>query len=177
MSEAERYDDRLAAARAHPGLATAMATPPTTWLTLAVVVVAVMALSIVLTVAFYPWDDLDRIPEGVRAILMVSWVPTIAASVASLWLLIDALRLASRPTRHLLAVAEPGPRGPAPFVLDLVTEDGQRHRCRARRRAASVVKLGLVTPGDVGVAVCKGEDVVEWVPLPPVPAGRVYDRV
>jgi hypothetical protein len=175
MTEAERHKEKIAAARSHPGLAAAMATPPPTWLGIAVVVTAVMALSIVLTLALYPWDDLEKMPEGVRMIMMVSWLPTIGAVVGVLWLLFDAIGLASGPTRHVLAVVEPRAHTPAPYYLRLATEDGGDREYRARRRAASMVKVGVITPGDVGVAVFKGDVVVEWVPLPPV-EGRTYDR-
>ncbi len=175
MTEAERHQEKIASARSHAGLAAAMATEPPTWLPMAVIMTMVMALSLIVTFAIYPWDDMEKMPPSIRGVMMFSWLPTIGAVVAVIWLLFDAIGLASAPTRRAIAVVGPRPQAPAPFYLRLTTEDGADREYRARRRAASVVKLGLVTTGDVGVAIFKGDIVVEWVALPP-PAERLYDR-
>lgn len=177
MTEAERCKEKIAAAKSHPGLADAMRTPPPTWLTLAVILCFVMAAAWVATVAIMPSSaDMDRLPSVFRVQLTIAFVPTVIATVACLWLLVDALALAAAPTRYLLAVAEQRVRTPAPYYIRLITEDGADREYRARRRAASVVKLGLVEPGQVGVAVMKGDVCLQWVPLP-LHSDRRYDRV
>jgi hypothetical protein len=175
MTEGDRFQDKIAAARSHPQLAVAMSTPPPTWLTPAVVLTVVMVGILVLTFAIYPWNEMDRMPAPIRAQMTIAWVPTIGATLAVIWLLFDAIGLASAPTRRVIAVAGARPHSPAPYYLRLVTEDGADREYRARRKAASLVKLGLVPSGEVGVAILKGEVVVDWVPLPPPPE-RVYDR-
>lgn len=175
MTEGERAQEKLAAAHHHPDYARAMATAPPTWLGLAIVIAVVMTISLIITFAIYPWTEMGRMPAPVRAALVISWVPTLGAALASGWLLIDAIALASAPTRRVLAVVENRVQTPGPYYLRLITEDGADREYRARRRAASVVKLHLLTPGDVGVAVFKGDTVLEWVALPPTP-GRTYDR-
>lgn len=176
MTEAERCKEKIAAARSHPGLAAAMRTPPPTWLTMGIIMTIVMGVAWVITFMVMPSDsEMDRLPSVFRAQMMISFIPTIVATVAALWLLFDAVGLAAMPTRYLLAVAEQRVHTPAPYFIRLITEDGADREFRARRRAASVVKLNLVEPGQVGVAVMKGDICVEWVPLPPHP-GRVYDR-
>lgn len=177
MTEAERCKEKIAAARSHPGLADAMRTPPPTWLTTAIILCVVMAVAWVVTVAVMPSsEDMDRLPSVFRVQMMVAWIPTIGATIACVWLLFDAIGLAAAPTRYLLAVAEQRVHTPAPYFIRLITEDGADREYRARRRAASLVKLGLVEPGQVGVAVMKGDVCVQWVPLPLHP-DRVYDRV
>lgn len=175
MTEAEKLEDKFAAARRHPHYTMAMATPPVTWLKHAVFILVGLTLILGATMAWYPWEDLKRGPEAVRMIMMFSWLPTVAAVVVSVWLFFDALGLATAPTRYEVAVLAPQLEGPAPYSIRLITEGGGERDYRAKRRAASVVKLRLLTPGDVGVAVLKGDICVEWVPLPPTP-GRVYDR-
>jgi hypothetical protein len=176
MTEAELCKERIAAARSHPGLAAAMQTKPPTWLTTAVVVTVFMVFAWILSIAVMPSErEMDRLPSVFRVQMMLAWVSTISATVASLWLLVDAIGLAVLPTRHVLAVAEQRVHTPAPYFIRLITEDGADREYRARRRAASVVKLRLVEPGQAGVAVMKGDICLEWVPLPAHP-GRVYDR-
>ncbi len=175
MTEGDRHHEKFAAARSHPQLAMAMSTPPSTWLTTAVVVTVVMAGILVLTFAVYPWNEMDDMPAPIRAQMTIAWVPTIVATLAVIWLLFDAIALASAPTRRVIAVAGARPHSPAPYYLRLVTEDGADREYRARRKAASVVKLGLVPSGELGVAIFKGDVVVDWVPLPP-PPDRIYDR-
>jgi hypothetical protein len=81
-----------------------------------------------------------------------------------------------QPTRRIIGVAEQRIHTPAPYYMRLITEDGSDREFRARRRAASLVKLNLVEPGQVGVAVMKGDTILQWVPLPLHP-DRAYDRV
>jgi hypothetical protein len=177
MTELERCMEKMAAAKSHPGLAEAMRTPPPTWLTTAVILCIVMGLAWVVAFAVMPSDrEMDALPDFFRAQMLFSFLPTIAASIAVLWLLFDAIGLAAAPTRYILAVAEQRVHAPAPYFIRLITEDGADREYRARRRAASVVKLGLVEPGQVGVAVMKGDICVQWVPLPLHPDRR-YDRV
>jgi hypothetical protein len=175
MTEAEKLEEKFAAARWHPNYTTAMATPPVTWLKVATIVVVGMCVSIVLTLKWYPWRDLERMPGGIKAIMMFSWIPTIGALIGSVWLFFDALGLSTGQTRYELAVLTPQIDGPAPYSIRVVTPGGIEHTYRAKRRAASVAKLRLLVPGEVGVAVLKGDICVEWVALPPTP-GRVYDR-
>jgi hypothetical protein len=175
MTEAEKLEETFAAARRHPHYTQAMATPPVTWMKLAVVVLVGLTLILGATIAWYPWGDLERMPEGIRMMMMFSWLPTIAAVVVAVWLFFDAAGLAMGATRHELAVIAAQHDGPAPYSIRLVTPGGVERAYRAKRRAASVVKLRLLTPGDVGVAVFKGDICVEWVALPPTP-GRLYDR-
>ncbi len=177
MTEAELCKQKLADARSHPGLAAAMATPPPTWLTTALVVTVMMGLAWIVTFAVMPSDrEMEHVPGFFRAQMMISFIPTIVATLACIWLLVDAIALTVKPTRYILAVAEQRIHTPAPFFIRLITEDGADREYRARRRAASIVKLNLVEPGQVGVAVMKGDICLQWVPLPPHP-GRVYDRV
>jgi hypothetical protein len=152
-----------------------MQTEPVTWLTMAIVIAAVMALSLIITFAVYPWDDLDKMPASIKGMMMFSWIPTIGAAVASAWLLFDAVGLSMLPARRTLAVIGHRVDTPAPYFIRLLGEDGSDREYRARRRAASVVKLRLLTPGDVGVAIFKGDICVEWVALP-LHVDRVYDR-
>lgn len=177
MTEAEKLQEKLAAARRHPRYADAMAAPATTWMTMAIVVVAVMAISLTVTFFFYPWDALSdpRMPGFLKGVMMVSWIPTIGFALGSLWLLADALALARLPTRHVLAVVGVRERTPAPYYLRLIDESGVEQTHPARRRAASTVKLGLETAGDVGVAIFKGNVCTDWIPLP-LHSDRVYDR-
>lgn len=176
MTEAERCKEKIAAARSHPGLAAAMRTPPPTWLTIGIVCTIAMGGAWVAAIMLMPSErELENLPSFYRGYLMASFIPTILATLAALWLLFDAIGIASMPTRYLLAVAEQRVHTPAPYFIRLITEDGADREYRARRRAASVVKLNLVEPGQVGVAVMKGDVCVEWVPLPDH-TGRVYDR-
>src|SRR5436190_11183406 len=156
MTEAERCKEKIAAARQHPGLADAMATPPPTWLGIGIVVNVVMLGLWILTIMIMPSSkEMDRMPSFFRIEMMVSFLPMIAGSIACLWLVIDALGLALQPTRRIIAVAEQRVHTPAPYFMRLITEDGADREYRARRRAASIVKLGLVEPGQVGVAIMK----------------------
>lgn len=176
MTEAERCKEKIEAAKSHPGLADAMRTPPPTWLTTGIILTVVMAFSWWITFQVMPSSrEMDRLPGVFRFNMMIAFIPTIGATIAALWLLIDAIVLAAAPTRYLLAVAEQRIHTPAPYFIRLITEDGADREYRARRRAASVVKLGLVEPGQVGVAVMKGDICVQWVPLP-LHSDRVYDR-
>jgi len=174
MIEAETLQAKLATARSHPEYARAMAAEPPTSIVVAVVVAAVMALSLIITFAVYPWDSLHRMPDAIKMVMMLSWVPTLGAAAASAWLLVDALGLAMAPTRRELAVIARGSDGPAPYMIRLVGADGAEREYRAKRRAASVVKLRLLVPGDVGVALFKGDRCLEWVALPAT--DRIYDR-
>jgi hypothetical protein len=176
MTEAERCKEKLAEARSHPGLGDAMRTPPPTWLGIALLVSVLMVGIWFLTFAIMPSGrDMDRLPGFFRAQMAISFIPTTVITIACAWLLIDAIGLALKPTRYLLAVAEQRVHAPAPYFIRLITEDGADREYRARRRAASLVKLGLVEPGQVGVAVMKGDICLQWVPLAPHP-GRIYDR-
>lgn len=177
MTEAERCKEKIAAARQHPGLADAIATSPPTWLGIGIITTAVMIGLWILTLAIMPSSrEMDRMPAFFRAEMMFSFLPMIAGTVACAWLLFDGLGLAMQPTRHLIAVAEQRMHAPAPYFMRLITEDGADREYRARRRAASIVKLGLVEPGQVGVAIMKGDTILQWVPLPLHP-DRKYDRV
>jgi hypothetical protein len=148
-----------------------MRTPPPTWLTTAIILTLVMGGAWMVSLAVMPSDrDLDRLPSVFRVQMIVAWIPTIGATIACVWLLFDAIVLAAAPTRYLLAVAEQRMHTPGPFYIRLITEDGADREYRARRRAASLVKLGLVEPGQVGVAVMKGDICLQWVPLPPLRA-------
>jgi hypothetical protein len=174
MTEAEKLADKFRAGRAHHEYQRAMATEPVTWLTTAIIIALVMGLSIALTMAWYPWDDLDKMPPAIKGMMMFSWIPTIGAAVASAWLLFDAAGLAMLPGRHELTVIGHRVDTPAPYHIKLISEDGTEREYRARRRAASVVKLRLLTPGEIGVAVFKGDICVEWIALPLNPE-RIYD--
>lgn len=177
MTEAEKLQEKFEAARRHPQYHQAMSTPPVTWLTMAIFIVAVMAVSLTVTFYFYPWEAFSdrRMPGFLKGMMMFSWIPTIGFVVASLWLLFDAATLAMLPGRAMLAVVGVREHTPAPYYIRLIGEDGTDRDYRARRRAASAVKLDLNTPGDVGVAIFKGDICVEWIPLP-LHADRVYDR-
>lgn len=177
MTEAERCKEKLAEARSHPGLAEAMRTPPPTWLGTGIIMTLVMIAAWFATFALMPSErEMRHVPGVFKFQMYISFVPTTIATIACAWLLFDALALALKPTRYVLAVAEQRMHTPAPFFIRLITEDGADREYRARRKAASIVKLNLVEPGQVGVAVFKGDVCVQWVPLPPHP-GRVYDRV
>lgn len=177
MTEAEKLQDKFAAARRHPQYEQAMATPPVTWLTMGIVICAVMALSLTLTMFFYPWEAFNdpRMPSFMKGVMMFSWIPTLGAAGGAVWLLVDAAGLAMQPGRAMLAVVGVREHTPAPYHIRLIGEDGTDRDYRARRRAASAVKLRLNTPGDVGVAIFKGDICVEWIPLP-LHSDRLYDR-
>jgi hypothetical protein len=177
MTEAERCKEKIAAARQHPGLADAMATPPPTWLGIGIGMTVIMVFAWILTIAIMPSSrDMDRMPSFFRYEMMFAFVPTIITTVACAWLMFDAIGLAVQPTRRIIGVAEQRVHAPAPYYMRLITEDGADREYRARRRAASIVKLGLVEPGQVGVAIMKGDTILQFVPLPLHP-DRAYDRV
>lgn len=180
MTEAERCTEKIAAARRHPGLADAMRTPPPTWLKLAIIMCFVMAGSWCVTLLIMPsGEEMDRASQVnpiIRVQMIMALAVSTAATIACVWLLFDAIGLAAAPTRYMIAVVEQRVHTPAPYFIRLITEDGADREYRARRRAASTVKLGLVEPGQVGVAVMKGDVCVQWVPLP-LHHDRVYDRL
>jgi hypothetical protein len=176
MTEAEKRQASFEAARNHRGYAAAMATKAPTWLGMGVLCVVLTCAAVVANLIFYPWSEMEQMPATVKPVMYIAWIPSVGGVIASLWLLFDALALATQRTRHVLAMVGRGVDGPAPFYLQLIDEDGAEQRWRARRRAGTAVKLRLLEPGEVGVAVFKGDTCVEWVSLAPTP-GRTYDRV
>jgi hypothetical protein len=167
MTEAERCKEKIAAARQHPGLADAMAIPPPTWIGMGIGMSVIMVFAWILTIAVMPSSkQMDQMPSIFRMQMMIAWVPMIITTVACAWLMFDAIGLAVQPTRRIIGVAEQRVHAPAPYFMRLITEDGADREYRARRRAASLVKLGLVEPGQVGVAIMKGDTILQWVPLP-----------
>jgi len=168
MSEDVRA--RLEAATGHAEYGQAMKVVPNTWIRMATVIALVMLCSVALVLTWYPWNAFDQLPGWFRFYQLVSFVPMVIGVVLAGVLLMQSLSLEMLPTRRVLAIADQATRGDG-FHLRLTEADGTSRRYRCRRAAATAVKLGLVgvvVGGDAGVAVLKGDTIIEWTALPPV---------
>lgn len=68
--------------------------------------------------------------------------------------------------RWLGVVAVDGVPGRSGRWIRLERLDGEPIELRLRMRAYLEATGGAAAPGKVGVAMCKGDQVVEWVPIP-----------
>jgi hypothetical protein len=98
---------------------------------------------------------------------------TAAYAVWALPFLIAAVRLYQLRglpvARHLGVVsAEPSTRTPGKW-LRLERLDDSAIELRLRMRAYLEFTGGAAAPGNVGVAMCKGDQVVEWIVIPDAP--------
>ncbi|HVK78229.1 MAG TPA: hypothetical protein VM734_33220 [Kofleriaceae bacterium] len=164
MTDGERQ--RLAAAAGTYEHRQAMTAQPNTWITIATVVTVVMGVSVIATIALYPWKELSVLPDWYRSVMMFSFLPTVAAVAAVSWLFLQSLGLHLQPTIRHLALVKQRETTPDGQFLELEHADGRITRHRCRRSAASMVRVGTVTPGEIGVALCKGDAVLEWCSIP-----------
>ncbi len=157
---------RLAAAVTTAAHRQARTAEPNTWIKLGIVIVVVVTLSVVGTLAWYPSFDTSTLPEWFKLIQAISFVPMIGSVIAAGWLFGQSFMLWRQPTRRITALVTGCERSPDGQALELLDADGKASRHRCRGSAGSMVKVGTINRGEVGVALCKGDTVLEWVPIP-----------
>lgn len=162
MTEPDRA--RLERATQHPSYAEAMQRPPQDF----AVPVALMALFylVVPVIFLVPMVTAATTTDAVFAVAVF-----VSVTLPAIPFLIGVTRtwpLRSLPPRHrfgLITEQLTGRRGRWVRVEGL---DGTSVELKLRLKAYLEATGGAVAPGSVGVALCKGDQMVEWVAIPDV---------
>lgn len=167
MTEHDRA--RLERASQHPTYAEAMQRPPQDY----AVPVALVALfyMIVPVLFFVPLFATGGTTDTVFAVIF--FVSSVLPAIPFLIGVTRTWPLRSLPPRHVFGLITeqlPGRRGRWVRVEGL---DGNSAELALRLKAYLESTGGAVAPGSVGVALCKGDQMVDWVAIPDVVAEPV----
>jgi hypothetical protein len=167
MTDADRA--RLERATQHPSYTDAMRREPQDY---AVPVALMAAFYLVIPLLFTLWTfgvvgaAGGQLPEIFFVSIM--FISVALPAIPFLWGVLRTWPLRALPPRHVFGlVDERLTRGPGKWVR-VETLGGTPVDLRLRLKAYLDSTGGAVGPGSVGVALCKGDQMVEWVAIPDV---------
>ena len=162
MTEIDRA--RLERASKHPSYAEAMQRPPQDY----AVPVALVALfyMIVPVIFFVPLFAVGGTADAIFAAVMF-----LSVSLPAIPFLIGVMRtwpLRSLPPRHVFGLVTEQLTGRRGRWVRVEGQDGSSAELKLRLKAYFEATGGAVANGSVGVALCKGDQMVDWVAIPDV---------
>jgi hypothetical protein len=167
MTDADRA--RLERAKQHPAYQDAMARAPQDY---AVPIALLAGFYLVIPFLYVAWmigiASMGDVPIGETAFVGIMFLSVALPAIPFIWGVLRTWPLRALPPRHVFGIVDERlTRGPGKWVR-VETLDGAALDLRLRLKAYLDSTGGAVAPGTVGVALCKGDQMVEWVAIPDV---------